>query len=385
MSARERLANSQSITRRLEELSELKDAEVVMAFVPLTIAPWGVAIRQSEAEALAPVRTLRERFILFGGLLLLLNMVLAFGISRGVVNPVRTLTRSARRLARGELRDPIPSLGRDEVGVLAASLETMRQRLSESLDTIQEWNKVLEARIEERTRRLAEAQVDREHLLQRLISAQEEERKRVARELHDEVSQNIVSLALALDRAANDESAQWPDAQAEQLAELHALVIRTLDEIRRMILDLRPSMLDDLGLVAALRWYAENRLEQEGVRIHWDLPKDEQRLPDTLEVALFRIAQEAISNIARHAAAQNTIITLEFTDGVLEMGFEDDGRGFDLADVIGPGRKRAGVGILGMQERVAILGGSMTLDAHPGGGTAISVRVPLAPREEPDA
>ncbi|MDO8751330.1 MAG: cache domain-containing protein [Dehalococcoidia bacterium] len=244
----------------------------VMAFVPLTTIPWGVSIRQSEAEALAPVRSLQQRFILFGGLLLLLNIVLAYGISRGVVNPVRTLTSSARRLAQGELNDPIPPLGNDEVGVLGASLESMRQRLQASLETIQEWNKVLEARVAERAHRLEEAQVDREHLLQRLISAQEEERKRVARELHDEVSQNILTLALALDQLANG-SKQGADTLSGPFAEMKALALRTHDSVRRLILALRPSVLDDLGLVAAMQWWAENRLERQGVKVHWDLPE----------------------------------------------------------------------------------------------------------------
>ncbi len=354
----------------------------VMAFVPLPTIPWGVGVRQSEAEALAPVRTLRQRFILFGVLLLILNLVMAYGISRGIVTPIRALTSSARRLARGELGDPIPYLGKDEVGVLGASLETMRQRLSESLETIQELNKALETRIAERTRRLEESQTDREHLLQRLISAQEEERKRVARELHDEVSQNIAALALALDRATDHQGGQG--ALAQRLAELKTLALRTLEEVRRMILDLRPSILDDLGLLAALRWYAENRLEQQGVKVHWDLPDEEWRLPSPLEVTLFRVAQEAVSNIAGHAEAENVIISLEFVDGAVELTFEDDGKGFDTAQVTGPGRRMAGLGILGMQERVATLGGTLTLDSHPGGGTVLSVRVPLPHEEERD-
>lgn len=361
----------------------LRETEL-MAFVPLETIPWGVGVRQAEAEALSPVRSLRQRFLIFGGLLLLLNVVMAFGISRGIVMPVRALTRSARRLAAGDLQDPIPPQSGDEVGALGTTLETMRQQLLESLTTIQEWNRVLEARIVERTSRLEEAQADRERLLERLISAQEEERLRVARELHDEVSQNIASLCLSLDRTAEEDSTLSDAARAERLTGLKTLGIRTLEEIRRMILDLRPSMLDDLGLVAALRWYAGNRLKAEGVRVHWDLPPEEQRLAPTLEVALFRIAQEAISNIARHAGAGNAIISLEYLRDAVEMTLEDDGQGFDLSGVLGPHRREAALGILGMQERVAILNGTVTLHSHVGGGTSVSVRVPLS-QEEQDA
>lgn len=351
----------------------------VMAFTPLTTIPWGVGIRQPESEVLAPVRSLQRRFLFFGGLLLLVNFTLAYGISRGVVNPIRTLTTAARRLAEGDLAESIPPLGKDEVGVLGTSLETMRQRLEESLQTIREWNSVLEARVAERTHQLEEAQKDRELLLQRSISAQEEERKRVARELHDDVSQNIASLALALDRAA--QSQRLDSDFNGHLVELQALAVRTVDGIRRIILDLRPSVLDDLGLIAAVRWYAENRLGQDEVRVHWDLPEEERRLPPTLELSLFRVAQEAISNIARHAGAENVIIALELSEDEVELRFEDDGKGFDTSEVLGADRRMTALGILGMQERIAMLEGVLTIDSHPGGGTVLSARVPLALRE----
>ncbi len=359
--------------------TNLRETEV-MAFVPLTTVPWGVGIRQSEAEALAPVRSLQQRFILFGGLLLALNLAMAYAISRGVLRPIRTLTRTSERLARGDLKEPVPPLGKDEVGVLGSTLETMRQKLLTSMETIQEWNKVLEARITERTQRLERAQQDREQLIQRLISAQEEERRRVARELHDEVGQNIASLAMALDRTSGGNAGR--NDNSGPFAEAKALALRTMDEIHRISLDLRPSILDDLGLVAALRWYSENRLERWGVKVHLDLPDEERRLPPATEVALFRVAQEAISNIARHSEAKNATITLEFTDGVAEMNLEDDGKGFNVAEVMGPEKSAAGLGILGMSERVSLLGGAMTVDSAPGKGTVVSVRVPLPAHEQ---
>lgn len=349
----------------------------VLAFVPLTTIPWGVGVRQSEEEALAPVQLLQQRFVLFGALLLLVNMALAYGIGRGVIRPVRRLTGSARRLAAGELGEPIPTLGKDEVGVLGASLEAMRQRVRESMEAVEQWNRELEARIAERTRRLEESRIDRERLLQRLITAQEEERKRVARELHDEVSQNIASLARELDRAL-EEREMDPIGVGQRLAALYTLAVGTLEGVRRMILDLRPSILDDLGVVAAVRWYTEERLESRGVKVHWEVAEKEARLPAHLEVALFRVAQEAISNVAWHAAAENVIIALEFLDGFVEMRVEDDGKGFDVEQTLGPDNRKAALGILGMQERVSALNGVLTLDSHPGGGTVLSVRVPLS-------
>ncbi len=349
----------------------------ILAFVPLSTIPWGVGIRQSEAEALAPVRVLRDRFIIFGVLLLSLNVALAFGIGRGVVYPLQKLTKSARNLASGDLSQPVPTLGKDEVGVLGTSLELMRVRLRESIYTISKWNSELEARIAERTSKLKESQADRERLLQRFISAQEEERKRVARELHDEVSQNIAMLAMALERATSQEKPSDPGYQ-ERLSELHGLALKTLEDVRRVIFDLRPAILDDLGLGPALKWYAQNRLEKQGIKVLYEIPSEGKRLSPPVEVALFRVAQEAITNVARHSEAQNVIIELETAEDAVELRVEDDGKGFDMISTLQPGNRKTSLGILGMQERIAALKGEMTIDSHPGEGTIVSVRIPLA-------
>ncbi len=342
----------------------------VMAFAPLPSIPWGVGIRQRESEVMAPIRSLTLRFVLLGALLMVVNVTLAYGISRGIVRPIRTLMRSAHSLALGNLAHPVPSLRRDEVGQLGESLEAMRRRLREAQVRGERWSAELEDRVAERTKLLEEAQTDRERLLHRVISAQEDERKRVARELHDEVSQDLVTLAMALDRGEG--------ATEGGLPELKRRAVQTLDGVRRIVLDLRPSMLDDLGLVAALRWFAHDRLERSGTRVHWELPDEEERLPPAVEVTLFRVAQEAISNIARHAEARNVIVALERSSGEMELRFEDDGVGFDDREVMGSDRKIPPLGIIGMRERVAALGGDLGIETHTGGGTVLSVTVPLA-------
>ncbi len=356
----------------------------VMAFAPLSTIPWGVSIRQLESEALAPARNLARRLLIFGSLLFLVLVLFAVAMARSVVRPIRALTSSARRIAGGDLSQPIPSLSNDEIGDLGHSLDSMRVKLKDSLDAIQEWNRVLEARVQERTKELEESREARETLLRRLMSAQEEERRRIARELHDETSQNIALLAMNLD-VSMDPAKLDHKSVTEHISQAKGLALKTLEEVHRIIIDLRPSILDDLGLLAALHWYAEARLGSQGVRVHWELPEVEKRLPAHIETALFRIVQEAITNIAKHAEAQNVIISLAYEDDSVAIEIEDDGKGFDPKEAMPTAASARGLGVLGMKERVSLLNGVFKIDSQPGEGTYISIKVPLSTKEAASA
>jgi signal transduction histidine kinase len=234
--------------------------------------------------------------------------------------------------------------------------------------------------------RLYEDLRDKEEVLTELlkssISAQEEERKRIARELHDETSQALTTLAIGLETIS-----QSPPNDVTQLKSAlkknQDLIGRILDDVHRLILDLRPSVLDDLGLIPALEWYAENRLQPNGVGVHLETSGAERRLPSYIEVALFRIAQEAISNIAQYAKAEFVSVTLDFEPEAIRLTVEDDGVGFETGAMLHPryGDKR-GLGLLGMIERAETLGGSSTIKSQPGNGTQISVWIPLKKTEQ---
>ena len=369
----------------------------VMAFAPLETAPWGVLIRQSEGEALAPARDLRKRVALFGVPAFLAALLFAWVTARSVLRPIGVLTTAARRISAGDLSQPVPDLGKDEVGGLARTFETMRLRLKQSMEGIQSWNRQLEDRVRERTREL-EASRDnlrtaaeekaalyetlrrkeeaRTELLRKVITAQEEERRRIARELHDETGQALTALTVGMDTAAMAPGAD-ADGVREKLAELRALATDALEDVHRLIYDLRPSVLDDLGLVAGLRWYAETRLQPAGIRVRVVVTGEERRLPAEVESALFRIGQEAISNAARHSQASNVRLGLDFPDRSVGLEVEDDGVGFDAAALAQPDDQRRGWGILGMQERAALLGGALQILSEPGNGTRVKVTVPL--------
>jgi signal transduction histidine kinase len=304
--------------------------------------------------------------------------LLAWGAARSIAKPVALLTGAAEKIAAGNLSAPVPQTGRDEVGRLAKALEKMRQSIAELIGAVATANAELEKRVVERTGQLAGANEqlrDREAALGRLyekvVSAQEDERKRIARELHDDTSQSLAVLVMALDSALGALKAGLPP----RLEEAKALAMHTIEEVHRMILDLRPSVLDDLGLQSAIRWYAERHLVSRGLSVRCEFEAEDRRYPAAFETALFRVCQEAMSNIARHAHADTVLIQLSEADGVIRIEIEDDGRGFEPGNVSHAERRH--FGLMGIEERVEILGGKVRIDSAPGQGTRIHLEVPL--------
>ena len=148
-------------------------------------------------------------------------------------------------------------------------------------------------------------------------------------------------------------------------------------EIRQAILDLRPSALDDLGLASAVRWHAEENLRPLGVKVRLEISGDEGPTTATAATAIFRIVQEAVSNIAKHSQAKNVKITLEFSKSEVRVLVDDDGRGFDPDGLKQPQDSGRGLGLLGMRERAELFGGTVEIESSPGQGTRIRVRVPI--------
>lgn len=353
----------------------------VAVLATLHAAPWAVVIRQDGAATFRQVRTLRRTLLWLGPLLLGVALVFAWGAARSVRKPLAVLTAAAERIAGGNLAEPIPRLAEDEVGRLGRSLERMRVALKGSLETIARSNQELERRVEARTHelqdlysQLREREEWREELLRKVISAQEDERRRLARELHDETSQTISALAMKLETAL----AAWPEAPSrDRLVEAKGLTVRTLEELHRLIFDLRPSVLDDLGLLSAIRWYAERHLGSRGIAVRCEFSGTEARLTPELETALFRVAQEAITNIAKHSGADTVLIQILEREDDIAIEIEDDGQGFDPSSLPPPAARERGLGLLGMRERVELFGGTIEIDSAPGRGTRIAVVAPL--------
>jgi signal transduction histidine kinase len=212
--------------------------------------------------------------------------------------------------------------------------------------------------------------------LHEIFSVQEEERRRIARELHDETSQSLASLAASLEAVASTLPPNADEAKTT-LRKAQALSIGILDEIHKLIYELRPTLLDDLGLVAATRWLAERNLTTAGITVKLKTAGREKRLPPQLETTLFRVTQEVTSNIARHAQAKNVSISLYFKKKIIEVHITDNGRGFDVAEAISSKDRPRGLGLLGMKERVELINGTLSIRSHPGGGTRIDIKIPL--------
>lgn len=259
----------------------------------------------------------------------------------------------------------------------AVAIENARlyEEVRTSRDTLQAWSSELEVKVAERTREIERYSKE---ITVRVLQAQEEERKRLARELHDDTAQSLSTLLINLDLLESI----IPDAEHSAglragLERLRGLTKRTLDNVRALSHDLRPTILDDFGLVAALQWYADEYRRTFGVPVEMHLEQPTGQLAPEVELTLFRIAQEALTNSGKYAEADTVLLSLSFSNSAAELIVEDRGKGFDLQHLTGPTRE-GGLGLFGMQERAELLGGTLKIESSPGNGTQVSATVPLA-------
>ena len=214
------------------------------------------------------------------------------------------------------------------------------------------------------------ARQELKELSARLVSAQEEERRAISRELHDEVGQSLSALLMEAGNAA----ASVPQASAEvrrHVESIKKLAEASVNVIRNMTLLLRPSMLDDFGLVPALEWQAREVSKRTGLRVHVSAEEGAAELSDEFKTCIYRVVQEALHNCARHSRARNVKVVVKQEPSRIILSVEDDGNGFDA-------RRVRGLGLVGMEERVNHLGGAFEIDSRPGAGTRLAVELPLA-------
>jgi signal transduction histidine kinase len=243
------------------------------------------------------------------------------------------------------------------VGILLAAF-TVRRTLT------------LESELKKRYDEGVRAQQELKELSARLVSAQEEERRAISRELHDEVGQSLSALLMEAGNAA----ASMPQASADvrrHVESIKKLAEASVNVIRNMTLLLRPSMLDDFGLVPALEWQAREVSKRTGLRVHVSAEEGAAELSDEFKTCIYRVVQEALHNCARHSRARNVKVVVKQEPSRIILSVEDDGHGFDAHRV-------RGLGLVGMEERVNHLGGAFEIESHPGAGTRVAVELPLA-------
>ncbi|GAB4427503.1 MAG: hypothetical protein Kow002_16480 [Anaerolineales bacterium] len=229
------------------------------------------------------------------------------------------------------------------------------------------------------TARIAEAEQKeklRSELFRRVVEAQESERQRIARDLHDETGQALTAIGMGLRGLSTTIINESDQQQAiKTLRQLEHLTANSLQELQRLISDLRPSHLDDLGLPSTMRWYANTIQERTGLNMHFEILGKEKDICPEYATALFRIFQEAVNNTIKHAQAKNISVQLIFNPHTVNIRVEDDGRGFSVEQL----KNKKTWGLTGMQERTSLLDGQFILQSEPGKGTLVEISIPYCP------
>ncbi len=343
-------------------------ATEVLAFVPLPTLELGLAVHQPEAEALAPAFALQRRLVPVGIAFVVLFIIFAGLSVHSVVSPITRLTKAVRDAETTAGPLSIRQYGKDEVGELASALELWRERMIDSLASAKRQEALRES---DRDRRQHQRQY-----LHRVLKAQEDERRRVARELHDTLSQDLAALNLELERLASHPKAA---GIREKLEDLEDRGHKMLVAVRRILLDLRLSVLENMGFIPTLQWHLY-RLDQDyGVRGTLAVDGEEVELEYDTAVTLFRIFQESVQNALQHAEASHIFVNVAFDADSVTLSVEDDGKGFDPDEARGRRleEQERGLGLLGIEERTRLLRGSMNISSGPGEGTTVRVSVPL--------
>jgi signal transduction histidine kinase len=307
---------------------------------------------------------LRENILWGVGSILCTVVVINFTLSRLVLRRLESLAAAIKRFGQGRTLPLLPETQPDELGQLASTFNAMVGEIQ-----------IREADNQALAESLRRRDARRGELLKRIISAQEDERKRVARELHDELGQALSGLAVRAEAMGQYISSD-PDQALDKLEQIRTLTKQTTHRMYELIWDLRPSALDDLGLVVAIDSYAKRLLDDTDIRFTLDADELKCSLNPEIETALYRILQEALNNVIRHANASQISITLYQKDDSCEVVVTDNGRGFNLSEVSSNGKGARGLGLLGMQERVMQCSGQIEILSQPGHGTRIRIIIP---------
>lgn len=339
------------------------DGQVWDAAVRVASGPIGVVrVGLSEQQLWRTVNASTWQVLLSIMFISLIGIVGAAVFTWLLTRPILELVAATERVGHGDYSPRVARRSNDEIGALAGAFNAMAAQLGQ-------------AEVERAGREKL-----RQFYLKRVIRAQEEERQRIARELHDETGQALATVMFGL---RNADEAQTREETHHHLRDLQQLLVSTLDRVRRLAFDLRPSALDDLGLEAALRRLLAEYQQRFGIiaalRV---VGLGEERLAQETETAVYRIVQEALTNAAKYAACRRVSVSVQAGEGRLSVIIEDDGRGFDVKEALGSDARHRKLGLYGMHERAELIGGSLEIESEPGRGTTVYLRVPLEPMED---
>lgn len=304
-------------------------------------------------RVLANLTTTLWHFVLFASIGILVSLGLNFIILQAALRPLRQLRQVVNRVQAGQaeatqltLEDTDPDIHHltTALNSLVTQLETSNRQLR--------------------------------FLSERAINAQEEERKRIARSLHDDTGQSLSTLIINMERLENHLPTE-PGELTDRLSSIRQMATESLECLRAIIYDLRPAILDDLGLLPAIRWYARTNLEAAGIQVTLEFPDELPSLSQPLTTTLFRITQEGVNNVIRHSQAKSVNISLGIQANDVYLRINDDGRGFDPAQISDQAFDMQHWGLVGMQERIELVGGKLSISSDPAHGTKLMVIAPL--------
>ena len=353
---------------------------VLLLSLALVVTLWFTlpgALIEAQAEAPGEVMAILTRdLLLVTAAASIVGIGAAYLLTVVLTRPILELVAVVGAVRRGDLQPSARVWARDEIGELAAAFNSMLDSLRASRAQVETSHREVLRRnreLAQLSEELRQKEQIRAQLLEKAMTAQEEERKRIARELHDDTSQALTSLVVGLKVL---EGLHEPAQIRAQVAELRELAAGTLDSVHGLALELRPSVLDDLGLVAAVQRQVATQTRRQDLEVDFHTAGlDGTRLAPETEMAVYRIIQEALANVARHSRATAASVILERRRDKLVAIVEDNGRGFDVETLLA---SEQSLGLHGMRERSFLVSGKLTIESSPGSGTTVFVEAPLA-------
>lgn len=322
-----------------------------------------IRVGMSEKRTDQEVWTYVRRILIFTGIFSLMGLLVSLYLTHLLIKPLKELVGVTRAVAGGDLQVRAKIRSEDDLGKLGKAFNSM-------IEDLDKWSKERQNLWNE----LKKREEMRGQLLEKVIKAQEEERKRIARELHDETSQSMASLMVGLKMLEQEGDGI---ERKHRIKELRAMASMAMDKVRDLALELRPSSLDDLGLLTAVEQYTVDFGRRFNIKVDFQtVGFNGNRLSPEKETALYRIVQEALVNVAKHAQATTAGVILEYRDSQVKAIIEDNGCGFEI-EKINESNDEGRLGILGMMERAALMGGKLSIESSPGEGTTVFVEVPL--------
>jgi signal transduction histidine kinase len=327
-------------------------SEHVVAYAPVDIVGWALLIEEPWEAVENPLLRRTQLAPLFLIPVLAFALLLVWLGFRRIVDPLRALAAQSRDLGRGQyaaIEQPVGGIA--EIQHLQSELVRMARQLQAAEHSLRGYANMV-------------------------VHGQEDERRRLARELHDQTIQSLIALDQRAQMAQGAVHQAAPQS-VERLAEIRRMIAELLEDVRRVIRALRPIYLEDLGLLPALEMLTHDLERTAGLQARFAVQGTPVRLPAEREIAVYRLAQESLSNVARHARATRADVTVSFSPGEFVLRVQDDGQGFDPPEV--PGRHAAAghFGLLGMHERAELAGGRLGVNSAPGRGTSVTLHLPL--------